>query len=88
MKTNHNDDRDNEIRKVLVMYAQATGSSAEVFDHNFQPVEKNDANGIAHRICRHCTGNAHCGALHTDTMKESGSQGCSLSYQCELGLTF
>ena len=70
------------------MYTQATGNDAEIFDHNFQLLEREDGRGVANRICRHCTGINDCRALHTNTMREAGRQGLSSTYQCDLGLAF
>ncbi|MDR1859080.1 MAG: helix-turn-helix domain-containing protein [Treponema sp.] len=84
-----------EARKILAMYVQTTGSDAEIFNHNFQLQEREDGDDVESRICRHCTGasggatgGVHCRAMHTDAMRESGREGQSLAYQCELGLAF
>jgi len=74
------------------MYAQATGSGAEVFDHAFKPLETEGGEGVARSICRYCTGgvngDAHCNAAHAEAMRESGRQGRAVIYQCALGLAF
>ena len=82
-----------ERRKVLAIYMQVTGSTADIFDVNFRLPGKESRGSIEQNICRHCSGNGvrsgtSCRAMHMDAMGESGRQGSSLIYQCELGLMF
>ena len=93
MKTNNHDGKDKypEKRKVLVMYTMATGCGIEVFDHNFQPFVMDGTGGAGQSVCPYCTAasnGGHCSAMHEESMKEVGSQGSSIVYQCELGLMF
>ena len=75
-----------EAQKLLAAYSLSTGSRAEMFDHNFQPIAADGS--VEQNICRYCTAAAVCRAMHTDAMKESGRHGRLHIYQCELGLVF
>jgi AraC-like DNA-binding protein len=89
MKAYNTNGKDNERRKVLALYIQATGCGVEMFDHNFQPQGTEGKGSVEQNICQHCACRGiKCRVMHENTMSKAGWQGCSLVYQCELGLAF
>jgi ligand-binding sensor protein len=81
-------------RKVALVYMQATGSSVQIFDCNFQPIEVDSGPSIEQNICWYCNGNDncpdnyHCRDMHMNAIQEAGLRGDSYIYRCELGLMF
>ena len=80
-------------RKIVSIYMQATGSSVQVFDSNFHPLETDNGVTIEQSICRYCVGaacngNIICREMHINAIRESSRQGKSQIYQCGLGLMF
>jgi len=80
-------------RKIVSVYAQATGSNVQIFDNDFQPLKIEGKVNIEQSICPYCTGavhggNASCREMHINAIKESGNCGKPCTYQCELGLMF
>ncbi|MCL2763240.1 MAG: helix-turn-helix domain-containing protein [Treponema sp.] len=76
-------------QKVVSIYMQATGSSVQIVDNNFQSLDFDNDTGIEQSICRYCT--AHCRSCreaHINAIRESSYHGNSHIYQCELGLLF
>jgi AraC-like DNA-binding protein/ligand-binding sensor protein len=79
--------------KIVSVYIRATGTSVQIADSNFQPVETDGEPGVERSICLHCTGAegngcADCREIHRNAIQESSSRGSPYAYQCKLGLMF
>jgi AraC-like DNA-binding protein/ligand-binding sensor protein len=88
MKNNGNDTAAgySRERKIALVYMQATGSSVQIFDCNFQPLEVDSGPSIEQSVCWYCNGS--CRDMHMNAIQEAGRRGDSYIYQCELGLMF
>jgi AraC-like DNA-binding protein/ligand-binding sensor protein len=79
--------------KIVSVYVRATGTSVQITDNNFQPVETGGESGVERNICLHCVGAegkgcADCREMHRNAIQESSSRGRPHVYQCKQGLMF
>jgi AraC-like DNA-binding protein/ligand-binding sensor protein len=89
--------------KLMLAYAQATGSMAFVLDHNYMPIPEVLSSILSEKnFCLYCTRHRSgvtvkgpqdlaanpCRDMHLDALKKAASGGGPVGYTCEAGFVF